>query len=70
LLMETKNELEDMINKNEDMGMDNLLRWLLDRVQSQLWTARWFLDEDYEEEEKEDEETQKDKKLKKLFNIK
>jgi DNA-binding ferritin-like protein len=26
LLMETKNELEDMINKNEDMGMDNLLR--------------------------------------------
>ena len=46
ILEDAKAEIESMIEENNDIGMDNLLRSLLDSIQSDCWTARGFLEEE------------------------
>lgn len=58
-----KNELIKYIELNESVGMDNLLRWLVDKLESACWTARSFVKEEEEEEENEDYTTKKYKGL-------
>lgn len=48
-LEEVKSIIESMINANKNIGMDNLLRGLMDKLDFACGNARWFI-----EEEKED----------------
>ena len=73
LLEEAKSELEGMIKSNKDMGMDNLLRDLLDKLQFQIGTARGFYNHVKEEETPEEdmsEPMEETPTKKQLFNLK
>lgn len=43
LLEKAKIELEELINEDNSFGMDNLLRGLYDKLETQCGTARGFL---------------------------
>lgn len=51
LLEKAKIELEELINEDNTFGMDNLLRDLYDKLETQCWTARWFLPKLEDEED-------------------
>lgn len=52
-LEETKSIIEEMINSNKNIGMDNLLRGIMDKLDFACWNARWFIQEEEEENEEE-----------------
>lgn len=55
LLEEAKEEIEMLIKEKNTPWMDNLLRSLVDKLETACWTAKWFTKEEAEEEEKEEE---------------
>ncbi len=48
-LIEAKDILETMIEWNNSVGMDNLLRWLLDSLEGKIGDCKAFLEEEKEE---------------------
>lgn len=67
LLEEAKSEIETMIKEDNSFWMDNLLRWLFDKLEFSCGTARSFLEKDDEKpEDKEEEEWTKEEKPKKV----
>ena len=51
-LEQAKLIIEDMIDDKPTIWMDNLLRWLCDKLEFACWNARAFIEEESEEKEK------------------
>lgn len=49
-LEKAKTIIEELVNQKQTIWMDNLLRWLYDRLESSCWNARAFIEEEKEEE--------------------
>lgn len=47
-LNEVKSILETMIEEKQTVWMDNLLRWLVDKLEFAIWNAKWFIEEEEE----------------------
>lgn len=51
LLEEAKELLEEMIEEDNSYGKDNLLRWLVDKLEFQCWNAKGFIEEEEKDED-------------------
>lgn len=63
ILEKAKKMLETMVESNKDIAMDNVLRWLVDKLWFECGTARWFYDGDKDSDvtiEKDSPEVKKD----------
>jgi len=67
LLEEYKTIIQAEIEDNTEIGKDNLLRWLYDKLDFACGNARWFIVEEKEEEQEEDP-TEEEKETKKIYN--
>lgn len=52
-LESAKSIIEDMIWEKQTIWMDNLLRWLFDKLEWACWNAKAFIEKESEEMEKE-----------------
>ena len=66
-LESAKEEIEKMISEENSTGMDNLLRWLADELESACGSARGFLEEEEEEPEEPEEAPEPTKEKRLLF---
>lgn len=67
---EIKNIVWAMIASKQSYWMDNLLRWLYDKLEFACWDARAFVKDDYEEESQESEDNKEEKIKIKLLKVK
>lgn len=50
LLESEKSLLEWLVKEKNSIGMDNLLRWLMDNLEWLIGTAKWFIESEIEED--------------------